>query len=448
MEQRAPTAGNFFVNTEGNGEMIKASISLQDLRRRIYVKAKSEPSWRFWGLYVHVHKWETLAEAYRLAKRNNGSPGIDGVSFSDIESRGLDGFLREIQQELEKRTYRPSRVRKQLIPKGNGKSRELSIPTIKDRVVQGALKLILEPIFEADFQAGSFGYRPKRTAHAAVAQVGRAIVKGKTTVIDLDLKSYFDTVCHHIVLKKVAQRINDDEVLGLLKLMLKASGKKGVPQGGVISPLLSNLYLNEVDRMLEKAKEVTRTNGFTNVEYVRFADDLVVLVDGHPRHRWLVRAIQKRLREEYQALGVAMNEDKSKVVDLTNNDSFTFLGYRFRRVKSRRGKWTALFMPDISKRSLLLQRLREVFRRFRSQPIDRVIGRINPILRGWINYFRMGHSARCFSYVRNWVEESIRRHLMRNQKRRGFGWKRWSRAWLDRYLGLYSDYGIRYVQPA
>jgi RNA-directed DNA polymerase len=383
-----------------------------------------------------------------LRKRNNGSPGVDGVSFSDIEARGLNGFLKEIQQELEGHTYRPSRVRKQWIPKANGKFRELSIPTIKDRVVQGALKLILEAVFEADFQSGSYGYRPKRTAQAAVTKVAQAIVRGKTKVIDLDLMSYFDNVVHPIVLKKVAQRVNDEDILKLLKRVLKASGKKGVPQGGVISPLLSNLYLNEVDRMLEKAKEATQTNGYTNVEYVRFADDLVVLVDGHPRHQWLVEAIQKRLREEYRALGVAVNEEKSKVVDLTSSDSFTFLGYHFRQVRSRRGKWSALFAPELTKRTRLLQRLREIFRRFRSQPVHRVIERINPILRGWVNYFRIGHSARCFSYVRNWVEESARRHLMRNQKRRGFGWKRWTRERLNRYLGLYRDYGIRYLRSS
>src|SRR4029453_9900257 len=180
------------------------------------------------------------------------------------------------------------RNRQKEIPKDGGKKvRILSIPTIRDRVVQGALKLILEPIFEADFQEGSFGYRPKRTAHAAVARVAQAIVKCKTRVIDIDLRAYFDTVRHSLLLGKVAQRVNDDEVMGLLRMMLKASGKQGVPQGGVISPLLSNLYLTEVDRMLERAKDVTRSGQFSAVEYARYADDLVVLVDSHRRHAWL-----------------------------------------------------------------------------------------------------------------------------------------------------------------
>ncbi len=221
--------------------MIKAPIDLQDLRRRLYDKAKAEPSWRFWGLYVHICKRETLEEAYRLAKDNDGAPGIDGVTFEAIEAEGVAGFLGQLREELVQRTYRPLRVRKVQIPKEGG-TRQLSIPAIRDRVVQGALKLILEPIFEADFQPGSFGYRPKKSAHDALQRVSEAILTGKTYVIDLDLRAYFDTVRHHIVLEKVARRVNDDEVLGLLKRVLQASGKRGVPQGGVISPLLSNVY--------------------------------------------------------------------------------------------------------------------------------------------------------------------------------------------------------------
>jgi RNA-directed DNA polymerase len=280
--------------------MTKPPVGLQDLRRRIYVKAKAEPSWRFWGLYVHVCKAETLREAYRLAKKNNGAPGIDGVTFEAIEARGVESLVDELREELVQRSYRPQRVRKVEIPKGRDKVRVLSIPTIRDRVVQGALKLILEPIFEADFQPGSFGYRPKKSAHDAVTRVAEAITKGKTHVIDLDLRAYFDTVRHHIVLEKVAKRVNDDDVMRLLKLILKASGKRGVPQGGVISPLLSNIYLNEVDRMLERAKEVTQEGKWVLVEYVRFADDLVVLVDAHPRHDWLRDRKSTRLNSSHE----------------------------------------------------------------------------------------------------------------------------------------------------
>jgi RNA-directed DNA polymerase len=216
--------------------MTKASVNLQDLRRRIYLKAKAEKSWRFWGLYVHVCKMETLREAYTLAKQNDGAPGVDGVTFEAIETQGVDGFLEQIRDELNQRNYVPLPARKQEIPKDGGKVRVLSIPAIRDRVVQGALKLILEPIFEADFQPGSFGYRPKRTAHDAVDRVARAIVQQKTRIIDIDLRSYFDNVRHDRLLAKVARRVDDVDVLHLLKIMLKANGKQGVAQGGVMAP--------------------------------------------------------------------------------------------------------------------------------------------------------------------------------------------------------------------
>ena len=235
-EQRDPAAGNDCVEMEGRGEMIKAPIDLQDLRRRLYVKAKAEPSWRFWGIYVHVCKMETLREAYALAKANNGAPGIDGVTFEVIEARGTESFLEQIRDELIQRTYRPMKARQREIPKDGGKVRVLSIPAIRDRVVQGALKLLMEPIFEADFQPGSYGYRPKRTAHDAIRLVAKSIVREKTRIIDLDLRAYFDSVRHDLLLAKVAQRVSDAEVLHLLKLMLKSTGKLGVPQGGVITP--------------------------------------------------------------------------------------------------------------------------------------------------------------------------------------------------------------------
>ena len=290
--------------------MIKASNELQDLRRRIYVKAKAETTWRFWGLYVHVCKMETLRAAYALAEKNDGAPGVDGVTFAAIEMQGVEAFLEQIADELNQRTYAPLPARRQEIPKDGDKVRVLSIPAIRDRVVQGALKLILEPIFEADFQPGSFGYRPKRTAHEAIDRVARAIGQQKTRIIDIDLRSYFDNVRHDRLLAKVARRVDDADVLHLLKLMLKANGRRGVPQGGVISPLLSNLYLNEVDKMLERAKETTQHGKYTSIEYARFADDLVILIDAHPRHDWLMAAVEKQLREEFAELQVQINEEK------------------------------------------------------------------------------------------------------------------------------------------
>jgi RNA-directed DNA polymerase len=429
--------------------MTKPLVSLQGLRRRIYAKAKTEPSWRFWGLFVHVCKEETLHEAYRLAKKNDGAPGIDGVTFEAIEGSGVDGFLTQLRDELVSRKYVPMPNRKKEIPKDGGKKvRVLSIPAIRDRVVQGALALILEPIFEADFQPGSFGYRPERTAHEAVDRVDQAIRQGKTRVIDLDLRAYFDNVRHHILLAKLAKRIDDRDVMHLLKLILKATGAKGVPQGGVISPLLSNVYLNEVDRMLERAKEVTRDGKWTRVEYARFADDIVILVDGHPRHEPLLGTVGRRLREELAKLEVEVNEEKSRTVDLARGESFGYLGFDIRRVRSRSGKWYPLATPKGKKRTELLARLKVVFRSLRSQPVQRVITLINPILRGWVNYFAHGNASDCFSYVRDWVEKKVRRHLARNSKRTGFGWKRWSKRWLYRNQGLFSAYRLHPRQKA
>ncbi len=426
--------------------MKKTSINLQDLRREIYVKAKAEKTWRFWGLYTHVCKMETLQHAYQMAKANNGAPGIDGVTFEAIEEKGVEEFLESIQRELVQGMYRPARNRRKEIPKGNGKVRVLGIPNIRDRVVQGAMKLILEPIFEADFQEGSYGYRPRRTAHAAVSRVAWAIVYHKTRIIDLDLRAYFDTVRHDLLLKKVAKRVEDEKVLGLMKLVLKASGKKGVPQGGVISPLLANLYLNEVDKMLEKAKEVTRQGRYCFIEYARFADDLVILVDEYPRWDWLAKAAYQRLLEELAKLDLKINTEKTRIVDLTKGESFGFLGFDFRRMRTLGGKWGVKFMPKKKARTSLLEKLKVIFRSFRSQPVQRVIELINPILRGWVNYFRIGHSSACFSYVSQWVERKIRRHLMKSRKRTGFGWKRWSREWIYQNLGLFADYKIRYYQ--
>jgi RNA-directed DNA polymerase len=423
--------------------MIKTPSSLQDLRRKIYVKAKAEPSWRFWGLYVHVCKMETLRAAYTMARSNNGAPGIDGVTFKEIEQGvGKERFVEQIRDELVLRRYRPMRNRKCEIPKGEGgKVRVLSIPSIRDRVVQGALKLILEPIFEADFQPGSYGYRPKRSAHDAIRRVAREITYHKTRIIDVDLRAYFDNVRHDVLLSKVAQRIDDDDVMRLLKLMLKATGKKGVPQGGVISPLVSNLYLNEVDGMLEKAREVTKDR-YTHVEWARYADDLVVLIDGYPRHAWLVEAVSKRLREEFGKLGVEVNEEKTRVVDLAKGEVFAFLGFDFRRVRSLRGVWRPQYTPRMKQRTALLRKLTKIFRQLRSQPIRAVIDRINPVLRGWVQYFAIGHSSRCFNYVHDWANRKVRRHLMRARKRRGFGWKRWSTRWLHDVVGLFGVYTV------
>jgi RNA-directed DNA polymerase len=191
--------------------------------------------------------------------------------------------------------------------------------------------------------------------------------------------------------------------------------------------------------------ETTRCRQYASLEYARWADDIVILIDAYPRHDWLLGAVDRRLREELAKLHVEINEEKSRIVDLAKGESFGFLGFEFRRVRSRRGAWRAQYTPKLSRRTALLQKLKEIFRRFRSQPVDRVVELIHPILRGWVNYFAMGHSSRCFGYVRDGVEKKVRRHLMRARKRPGFGWTRWSRRWLYDELGLFDDYRVRYV---
>ncbi|MBA7494138.1 hypothetical protein ES702_04711 [subsurface metagenome] len=274
--------------------------------------------------------------------------------------------------------------------------------------------------------------------------MAEAVVQNKTRVIDVDLKGYFDNIRHDILLRKVAKRVNDDKVMRLLKLILKVYGKRGVPQGGVISPLLANIYLNEVDKMLERAKEVTRCGKYEYIEYVRFADDLVILIDGFRRWNWLKRPVYKRLIEELEKLEVEVNREKTRVINLTHGEIFIFLEFDFRRIRTRQGKWGVRITPRMKAITALLRKLKEVFCRYKSQPVDRVIYLINPILRGWINYFRIGHSSRCFGYIKDWVDKKIRRHLMRARKLRGFGWDRWSIVWLYKTLGLYNEYRVRY----
>jgi RNA-directed DNA polymerase len=276
-----------------------------------------------------------------------------------------------------------------------------------------------------------------------VNRVAQAIVEEKTRIIDIDLSAYFDNVQQSLLLEKVARRVQDDQVMKLLKMMLKASGEKGVPQGGVISPLLSNLYLTEVDRMLERAIATTRRGQYTHVQYARFADDVVILIDSHPRHDWLLTAVEKRLREELAYLRVAINEEKSRMVDLSKGEKFSFLGFEFRLILSRNQKRRPFFAPKLKKRTALFAKLREIFRRYTSQPVGRLIELINPILRGWVNYFAVGHSSRCFSMIKDWVEKKIRRHLMRARQRKGFGWKRWSSNWVYATLGLFNEYRVK-----
>lgn len=426
--------------------MIKAPVELQDLRRRIYRKAKSDRAHRFWGIFVHVTKIETLKEAYRLAKRNGGAPGLDGLTFEAIGAAGLDKFLSGIREDLLAGTYKPKGNRPVDIPKGDGKTRRLQIPCIRDRVVQGALKLILEAIFEADFCDNSYGYRPKRSPHRALAEVRRSILRRMTRVVDVDLSRYFDTIRHSVLLRKIAGRVQDPQVLHLVKLILKAGGKIGVPQGGPFSPLAANLYLNEVDWHFDAIRQRTAQGPYEAVNYHRFADDIVITVSGHhTKNGWAERALQ-RLEEQIKPLGVELNREKTTVVDLLQGGTFGYLGFDFRRKLNRAGtRHFILLTPKKKARLKVKAEIREKIRRGGAMPIKDLIKSINATLEGWVQYFRVGNSSRAFSEVRDYTEMKVRTLLTRRKRRRkrSIGWERWSNEYVYGALGLFWDWKLQ-----
>lgn len=426
--------------------MTKAPIGLQELRRRIYRKAKSETTHRFWGLFVHVTKMETLEEAYRIAKGNGGAPGIDGQSFGDIESAGRSGFLEAVREDLVTGRYKPMPNRPVEIPKGNGKFRTLQIPCIRDRVVQGALKLVLEAIFEADFCSNSYGFRPKRSPHQALAQVRRSVMRRMSTVIDVDLSRYFDTIRHSVLLDKIAKRIQDPQVMHLVKQIIKAGGDVGVPQGGPFSPLAANIYLNEVDWFFDAIRRKTAEGDYEAVNYHRFADDIVITVSGHHTKRgWAERALQ-RLQEQIAPLGVELNLEKTRMVNTLKGEAFGFLGFDLRRVRKQDGDgYFILMTPKKKARKAVKAKVRDIIARGGATPAAELVKQINATLAGWVNYFRVGNASRAFSEVRDYVEMKVRTLLTRRKRRRksSVGWRRWSNEYLYDVLGLYWDWKIQ-----
>src|SRR3984957_13985668 len=317
--------------------MTKAPINLQELRRRIYRKAKSEKTHLLWALFVNVTKIEYLEECYCIEKSNDGAAGGDGQKFSEIESAGRSAFLAAVREDLITDRYKPMPNRRVEIPKGNGKVRTLQIPCIRDRVVQGAVKLILEAVFEADFCSNSYGFRPKRSPHGALAEVRRSVLRRMSTVIDLDLSRYFDTIQHSVLLGKIAQRIEDPQVLHLVKQIIKAGGKVGVPQGGPFSPLAANIYLNEVDWLFDAIRRKTAEGDYEAINYHRFADDVVITVSGHHTKRGWAERARQRLQEQMAPLGVELNLEKTRMGNTLRGEAFGFLGFYLRRVRNPGG---------------------------------------------------------------------------------------------------------------
>src|ERR1017187_5176193 len=426
--------------------MTKAPVNLQELRRRIYRKAKSESSHRFWGLFAHITKMETLEEAYSNAKRNGGAPAIDHQNFEDIETQGRPAFLAAIREALITGRYKPKPNRRVDIPKGNGKVRTLQIPCISDRVVQGAVKQILEAIFEADFCTNSYGFRPRRSPHRALAEVRRSVLRRMSTVVDVDLSRYFDTIRHSVLLDKIAKRVQDPEVLYLVKQIIKVGGKIGVPQGGPFSPLAANIYLNEVDWAFDAIRRKTAEGPYEAVNYHRFADDIVITVSGHHTKRgWAERALQ-RLQEQFTPLGVELNKEKTKVVDTLKGEAFGFLGFDLRRTRKRKGNGHYLQMtPKKKARKAIKAKVRDIIQHSGATPMPKVVAQINASLAGWVNYFRVGNASGAFSEVRDYTEMKVRSLLTRRKRRRktSIGWRRWSNEYLYGVLGLYWDWKVQ-----
>jgi group II intron reverse transcriptase/maturase len=414
----------------------------------MYRKAKSDTQHRFWGIFVHVTRMEVLEKAYLQAKKNGGAPGVDGQTFEDIESSGRTALLESLRDELIKGTYNPRPNRPVEILKGDGKKRKLQIPCIRDRVVQGALKYVLEPIFEADFCPNSYGFRPGRSPHRALAEVRRSLLRRMSTVIDVDLSRYFDTIRQDILIKKIARRVVDPDVLHLVRQILRAAGKIGVPQGGPFSPLAANIYLNEVDWFFDAIRQKTAEGEYEYVNYHRFADDIVITVSGHhTKRRWAERALQ-RLREQIEPLGLVLNTEKTKVVDTLSGEAFGFMGFDLRRVLNReKSRYHILLTPGKKARKAIKAKISS---HGGATPVKELVKQTNVSVAGWVAYFRVGHSSDAFSEVRDYLEMKVRTLLTRRKRRkkRSVGWRRWSNEYLYGVLGLYWDWKIQYLKSA
>lgn len=430
--------------------MLATPEVIRTLQRKLYTKAKQEPAYRFYALYDKVWRADILMHAYRLVRANKGSPGVDGMNFEDIEqTTGIEMFLSELTQDLKDKTYTPSPVRRVMIPKADGSKRPLGIPTIRDRVAQMAVKLVIEPIFEADFCPNSYGFRPKKSAHEAVDDIAEALARGYTQVIDADLSKYFDSIPHAKLLAVVAERIVDSAILHVLKLWLKApvieededgtrkhvgggkANSKGTPQGGVISPLLSNCYLHLLDRIWVRQQFCVKLKA----RIVRYADDFVVLCGGK------VEAPLATVRRVLDRLDLTLNESKTRIVD-ARKESFTFLGFEIRVSKSwRSGKSYPHVCPAPKSLAKIKERIKQqTDRRLTPVPLGDVVKNMNASLRGWVGYFHYRNSSKVLDKVKTQAEQRLRTHLMKRHKiqDRGTALQRFPRQKLYANYGLYK----------
>jgi len=418
---------------------------IRSLQKKLYLKAKSEPDFRFYLLYDKVWRADILEHAYELARDNRGAPGVDGVTFAAIEAAGREEWLSGIAKTLRERTYRPDPVRRVMIPKPNGGERPLGIPTIRDRVVQTAVKLVVEPVFEADLEPNAYGYRPRRSAGAAVEAVHDLLRRGYTDVVDADLSKYFDTIAHEQLMRSVARRIVDKDILRLIKMWLKAPvedtdkdgrkrltggkrNKQGTPQGGVISPMLANLYMN---RFL-KYWRLTEQGHKLKAQVIAYADDFVILSRGYAEQA------KAWTREVMTRLGLSLNEAKTSIRNACE-ERFDFLGYSFGPHHSpRTGRKYLGASPSKKSVARLKPRLNAILWRGNTAPWGEIRAELNRVLRGWAAYFAYGTCTAAYRAIDNHVMTRVQRFLVKRHKVPSRGTTRFSRDTVFGKLGVLS----------
>ena len=429
---------------------------LRRLQEALYTKAKQEPAYRFYLLYDKVYREDILAHAYALSKQKGGAPGVDGVSFADIEAAGVEAWLAAVQEALQTETYRPQPVRRVGIPKEGGiGERPLGIPVIQDRVVQTAALLILQPIFEADLEPTAYGYRPGRTALEAVQAVHQALWAGHTGVIDADLSRYFDTIPHADLMKSLARRLSDRRLLRLLKSWLKApvaeradgggwrftGGKRstrGTPQGGCVSPLLANVYMNRFLKVFRQ-RGLDRRYG---ARLVNYADDLVVLC------RQGAAEVLAQSRRWFTQMGLTLNERKTRVVQ-GREEPFTFLGYTFGPMHYRKdGHWYLGAAPAAKAVQRIKGRIRELLRPGNQAPWPAVVAELNAVVRGWAGYFAYGTRLMAYRAVDHYVYEAVRHFRRRRHKVLSRGTRDFSLTRVFGELGVFSLRRLPLASPA